>query len=218
MTDYQADLTTYGVTFDQATHTATWAAHKPPTTSVTTLDPILFTDRTLGRTFISQLAGSTSLFVSSDDDGATSTPAAVPASGVDHQTVGGGPYALGVPVATTAVYPHSVYYCSQAIVTAFCSISLNGGVTFGNPDPIYTVGAPLVNGCGGLHGHVRVRADGTAMVPDQGCGPNTLLANPTHQGITVNSDNNTGAWTLDLVPDSTPTLNSDPSVDSDPAN
>lgn len=224
-TDYQANLTTYEVAFDDATRTATWTPHKPVTTSVTTLDPILATDRAQGRTFVSQLAGTTSLLVTSDDDGATSTPAVVLPSGVDHQTVGAGPYSTALPTPQTAIYPNAVYYCSQGIAASFCSISLDGGRTFGASNDIYTAGAgapgvgALIEGCGGLHGHVRVRPDGTAMVPNQGCGPSGTLTNDAvKQGITINSTNNAGPWTLDLVPDSKPTANSDPSVDADPAN
>jgi len=213
---FQADLTTYDVAFDPAAHAATWTPHKPITTSLITLDPILYTDSLAGRTVISQLAGTSTVAAYTDDDGATSTPVTPPASGVDHQTVGGGPFAAGL--SGTAMFPRAVYYCAQDIAAAFCALSRDGGATFGNSNAIYTSGAAIINGCVGLHGHIRVRPDGTAMVPNQGCGPETLVSNPIKQGITVNATNNVGPWALDLVPDSLPTSNSDPSVAADAAN
>src|SRR5207244_6574680 len=105
----------------------------------------------------------------SDDDGNNWLPtqgSGQPA-GIDHQTVGGGSYAFPAPLTPTG-YPHAIYYCSQDIVTAFCSRSDDGGVTFGPGIPIYTfaqvngVDVPIAPGtCGGLHGHVRVSPDGT---------------------------------------------------------
>src|SRR5207245_2314793 len=76
---YQALRGTYKVTFDdaQSPPLATWldrSATLPKCTSVTSLDPILFTDHKTGRTFASQLAGKASLTCFSDDDGATWTP------------------------------------------------------------------------------------------------------------------------------------------------
>ena len=66
--------------------------------SLTSFDPILYTDQSLGRTYVSQLLPTTfSLMAYTDDDGATWHPSqgAGIASGVDHQTVGGGPPARG---------------------------------------------------------------------------------------------------------------------------
>jgi len=216
---FQADTTTYSVSFDDATHRATWTPHSPITTSVTTLDPILFTDRTLGHSIVSQLASTTSLAAVSDDDFATSTPSEGGGpSGVDHQTVGGGPYATAL--GATSTYPHAIYYCSQGIAAAFCSLSTDGGITFVKPaDPMYTVSpTPAVNSCGGLHGHVRVRPDGTAMVPNFGCSGDTLTGIGARQAVVENSTDNVSPWTIDLIPDSKAGVNSDPSVDSDAAN
>jgi PKD repeat protein len=51
-------------------------------------------------------------------------------------------------------------------VTAFCSRSDDGGLNFGRAFPIYT---STVDGCGGIHGHVKVAPDGTVYVPNRGC-------------------------------------------------
>ena len=75
------------------------AANGCPLGSTTSLDPILFTDHATGRTFESQLAGKAALTCYTDDDGAdldTRRTGGGINSGVDHQTIGGGPFADGV--------------------------------------------------------------------------------------------------------------------------
>ena len=167
-TFYQAYYSTYKVLFDDSVSPAraTWsdvsanAANGCVGGSTRSLDPILFTDHQTGRTFESQLTGVNSLTCWTDDDGRTwhpSTGGGIP-SGVDHQTLGGGPFsASGVGKLPTSTYPNAVYYCSQDIATAFCAVSRDGGTTFGNGVPTYS----LLD-CGGLHGHVKVAPDGTA--------------------------------------------------------
>ena len=73
-------------------------------------DPILFTDHQTGRTFVTQLEGLTPFSTTefTDDDGATyqiSQGSGI-ASGVDHETVGGGPFAAGMKGTTN--YPNAV--------------------------------------------------------------------------------------------------------------
>ena len=178
----QAGNHTLRVTFNDTVKpvTATWEDQRSPFARLS-LDPILYTDDNhfggANRTFSSQLNGVTSELSYTDDDGNTWIPtqgSGQPA-GVDHQTVGGGPYALSAPLIRTS-YPHAIYYCSQDIVTAFCSRSDDGGLTFGPGVPIYFfasvngVDRPVAPGtCGGLHGHVRVSPDGTAYVPNESC-------------------------------------------------
>jgi hypothetical protein len=207
-TMYQAGLSTFKATFDDSTSPAkaTWsdvsanAGDGCPQGSTTSLDPILFTDHTTGRTFESQLSGVDSLTCWTDDDGKTwnpSTGGGIP-SGVDHQTLGGGNWSAngvgGLPLGT---YPNSVLYCSQDIATAFCAVSRDGGTTFGAGVPTYS----LLD-CGGLHGHVKVAPDGTAYLPNKGCGAD--------QAVVVSKDNGS-SWTVQHVPGSTPG-DSDPSV------
>lgn len=205
---FQAYLSTYKATFDDSTSPATarWSDVSAKATngclvgSTKSLDPILFTDPKTGRTFESQLSGANSLTCWTDDDGKTwnpSTGGGIP-SGVDHQTIGGGAYAAsGVGALPTSSYPHAVYYCSQDIATAFCAASHDGGTTFGNGVPTYS----LLD-CGGLHGHVKVAPDGTAYLPNKSCGENAAL---------VTSTDNGGSWTVHKVPGST-VGDSDPSV------
>jgi hypothetical protein len=200
---FQSGLQTLRVSFDDtaAPAAAFWQDVSYTLTSLTTLDPILFTDPQTGRTFVSQLAGPTSLMAYSDNDGASWTPAmgsGVP-SGVDHQTVGAGAPAAGglLPGALAALYPHAVYYCSQAIALAFCAESLDGGLTFGAGVPIYNL-----TQCVGIHGHIKVAPDGTAYVPNRSCGSGQGMAVSTNNGLT---------WTVRTVPGSTAGV-SDPSV------
>ncbi len=205
-TFFQSYLSTYKVTFDDSVSPAkaTWkdvsanAANGCVVGSTTSLDPILFTDHQTGRTFESQLSGVNSLTCYTDDEGSTWMPATgggIP-SGVDHQTLGGGPYsANGLP--GLPGYPNAVYYCSQDIATAFCAISRDGGTTFGAGVPTYS----LLD-CGGLHGHIKVAPDGTAYLPNKGCGGG--------QAAVVSEDNGT-TWAVRPLPKSTPG-DSDPSV------
>jgi len=200
---FQAYTSTLKVTYDSA-GTAIWqdksatAANGCPQGSTTSLDPILFTDPVTHRTFESQLAGKTALTCYTDDDGDTWTPTGGSGinSGVDHQTIGGGPFAPGVPGAVTS-YPNAVYYCSQDIADASCAVSRDGGLTYGPAVPMYS----LLD-CGGLHGHVKVAPDGTVYVPNKGCGGNQAVAVSEDNGLT---------WTVRHNPSSTPG-ESDPSV------
>jgi hypothetical protein len=197
---FQAIFETLRVTFDDSTTpaTATWQDVSAPWTSLVTLDPILFTDARNGRTFVSQLAGQDSLAAFSDDDGALwvfSQGGGIP-SGVDHQSLGAGPYPAGFLPGPLTPYPNAVYYCSQDLSAAFCARSDTGGLTFGAGVPIYTTE------CGGLHGHVRVAPDGTVYVPNKSC--------MSKQGVVV-STNAGQSWTVRTVPALTPGL-SDPSV------
>jgi hypothetical protein len=203
---YEANTSTYRVNFNDARTppAASWqdisasASNGCPQGSTTSLDPILYTDQTTGRTFESQLSGVDSLTCYTDDEGATwhpSTGGGIP-SGVDHQTLGGGNFVAGDPLNATNLYPRAVYYCSQDIATAFCALSRDGGTTFGAGVPVYN----LLD-CGGLHGHVQLAPDGTAYVPNKSCGG--------AQGLTTSSDNGK-TWTVHTVPNSIPS-------DSDPA-
>ena len=198
---FQAGLQTLRVTFDDTKSPArdSWTDVSYVLTSETTLDPILYSERATGRTFVSQLAAATSLMAYSDDGGVNWTPsqgAGIPA-GPDHQTVGGGPLPKGLLTPLTS-YPYAVYYCSQAIALATCAVSLDGGLTFGAGVPIYNL-----TQCGGLHGHVKVAPDGTAYVPNANCG--------SQQGVSVSTDGGL-TWTVRLVPGSNSPGASDPSV------
>ena len=204
---YQSYLQTLKVTLDEscpASPVALWSNVASPFTGTESLDPILFTDIRTGRTQVSQLAGSTSLSAYTDDDGATWVPSVGGgiASGIDHQTLGGGPF--HAPLPSGAVYSDSVYYCTQAQAEANCALSVDGGLTFGPAVPIYNLTT-----CHGLHGHVKVGPDGTAYVPNASC---PLSAS---QAVVVSEDNG-HTWSFRPIPNSS-IGTSDPSVATDRA-
>jgi hypothetical protein len=183
----------------QSNTSATWTNVSAAQTSLITFDPILFTDQQTNRTFVSQLLPiKISLMAYTDNDGVSWQPSmgAGINSGVDHQTVGGGPFAPGLLQPLTA-YPNIVYYCSQDIALAQCATSLDGGTTFGLAIPIYNL-----TQCSGLHGHVKVGPDGTAYVPNKNCNG--------EQGVAVTADNGL-TWNVRKVPGSS-AGSSDPSV------
>jgi hypothetical protein len=164
---------------------ATWV-NRPATTQVAAdSDPITFTDRATGRTFSSQLTLLSPTPFSkqshTDDDGMTWTVDVHSDfnSGLDHQTIGGGPYRTDLAAVPPVVppphplYQNQIYYCSQDIVSpptagppSFCARSDDGGQNYG---PSILVAVPPVNVCGGLHGHVKVAPDGTVYVPFNTC-------------------------------------------------
>lgn len=176
-------------------------------------DPILFTDKDTGRTFVSQElgltpAGSTMEFTDNDNSPFTPSTGSGAPSGVDHQTVGGGPFHTPIPAGVSPLYPNSVWYCSQSVADAVCSISLDGGVTFGPAVPMYTAAS-----CSGLHGHIKIGPDGTAYVPNRGCGGDT----PFHSGVNARqavavSEDNGITWSIRRIPTATTKADRDPSV------
>ncbi len=186
ITNFQSDLETLFINFSSLCPTggvnATWANRAAPTSQVIDSDPIGFTDRQTGRVFAAELTATspTCKISFSDNDGQTWTPSSGPlGSGIDHETVGGGPYHAPLPAGV--IYPNAVYYCSQDLVTAFCLRSDDGGAHFGNVVPTYTTE------CGGLHGHVKVSPkDGTVYLPNNNCGGDGAVVVSEDNGITWN--------------------------------
>jgi PKD repeat protein len=210
------------VTFDDSTSPATVNWDRAPVTLPTATrvfgDPILFTDRQTGRTFISQLIGLTPLGSTTeytDDDGRSFRPSegsGLP-SNIDHQTFGGGPYHAPVPNGANPAYQNAVYYCSQSVAEAGCSLSIDGGLTFGPFVPMYTS-----LDCAGLHGHVKVAPnDGTVYVPNKGCGgpvenDDDLLFHTRGRQAVVVSENNGVTWDIREIPTADTASDRDPSV------
>src|SRR3954467_2601682 len=106
---FQSYVTTAKVTdFDGAGH-ATWTDVTEPTGTIS-LDPILWTDRDTGRTFSSQLLLACSKAMFTEDDGGTWLPSqgCGVGTGIDHQTIGGGPFSKDGLLPPT-IYPNAVY-------------------------------------------------------------------------------------------------------------
>ena len=195
VTNYQSDLQTLFINFDDSCprngQSATWYNSAAPTSLFVDSDPIGFTDRQTGRVFAGELTltSPTCKVSFTDTDGldglghpdqAGWSPSSGPlGSGIDHETIGGGPY--HIPVPPHGSYANAVYYCSQDLVTAFCLRSDDGGITYGPPVPTYT------SQCGGLHGHVKVAPDGTIYLPNNNCGG---------QGAVVVSEDNGLTWSV----------------------
>jgi PKD domain/Fibronectin type III domain len=206
---YIAGLEVLRVTRDECLsssrqETDLWVDKTAPNNGLTTLDPILFTDYRTGRTFASQLGPKCSLMSFSDNDGESWFPSQGCGinAGVDHQSVGGGPFPVTDPIGGIG-YPDATYYCSQDAAIAQCALSRDGGLTFGPAIPIYNI-----TQCGGLHGHVKVAPDGTVYVPNKNCLGLQGMAVSTNAGTT---------WTVRTVPGSA-SGESDPHMDIGPDN
>jgi hypothetical protein len=211
---YIAGLQTLRTSFDDCSSPArnSWADVTAPNTSLASLDPILWTSPAFNnggtptcRTFVSQLAVKSSNLAYTDNDGDLWVPSQGSGvnSGVDHQMIGGGPFAAPLTRDPNgALFPWAVYYCAQDIADANCALSLDGGQTFGPAIPIYTA-----DECGGLHGHLKVAPnDGTAYVPNKRC-----PGFGDRQAVVVSVDNGVN-WDVKPVTDST-FGRWDPSVD-----
>src|SRR5438876_3264735 len=195
VTNFQSDLQTLFIKFDDSCPSsgqkATWYNSPATTSQFVDSDPIGFTDRETGRVFAGELTlTSPSCKISfTDTDGLDAlgqptlagwSPSSGPlGSGIDHETIGGGPYHTPIPSLPTP-YPNAVYYCSQDLVTAFCLRSDNGGATYGPPVPTYPTQ------CGGLHGHVKVAPDGTVYLPNNSCGGTGAVVVSEDNGLTWN--------------------------------
>jgi hypothetical protein len=202
VTNFQSDLQTLFIKFDDSCpatgQSATWYNSPAPTSQFVDSDPIGFTDRQTGRVFAGELTlTSPSCKVSfTDTDGLDAlgqpsyagwAPSSGPlGSGIDHETIGGGPY--HAPAPPHGAYANAVYYCSQDLVTAFCLRSDDGGATYGPPIPTYTTQ------CGGIHGHVKVAPDGTVYLPNNSCGGT---------GAVVVSEDNGLTWSIRPVQNAT---------------
>lgn len=204
---YIAGTQTLRAAFDDSASPAkaAWSDKSYLTTSVITNDPILFTDSRTGRTFVSQLIVGTkqSLSAYTDDDGDTWKPSQGSGinTGVDHQTIGGGPF--GSTASPIGAYPNAVYYAAQDDALAEFAMSVDGGQTYGPGVPMYNL-----TQCAGIHGHIKVAPDGTIYVPNASCFSDARGVD--EQGVAVSQDNGV-TWAIRTVPGSRPS-SWDPSV------
>ena len=184
-----------------------------PPFSPRTLDTILATDPHTGRTFVSYLALACSVMAYTDDGGESweQSTGCGPGSAIDHQSVGAGPLHAPLTAGPTG-YEGSVYYCAQDAYNGMCSVSLDGGVTFGPGVPVANtpanlVGDPLGGRCSALHGHLKVGPDGTAYLPLKGCDGVPTLNNFSNSeffggrpSLTVSEDNGV-TWQVRFGPE-----------------
>jgi hypothetical protein len=151
---------------------------------LTTLDPYLYVDRTTGRVYKSDLAGTCQVLSWSDDRGETWSHAPAACNQSDHQTI-----VAGKPATLPTVgYPNVLYNCSQTVgyngysTATGCARSLDGGMSwtpsgaFAYADPSPYVpdtesgdgGVPGV--CNGDTGPIFAGPDGRLYVPRGWCG------------------------------------------------
>ena len=187
---FQAYTETLRVTDFTAKGGARWALGTFPTPQPRSFDPILRTDPDTGRTFTSQLLLACSQGGFTDDDARSFTlsTGCGPGSAFDHQSVGFGRYVEDSPLAAlkdpVADYPNVVYYCAQDVVSAKCSMSTDGGVTFPVTGVAYTTAECQL---GGIFGHLKAAPDGTVYLPPRYC-PD--MTNDEFQtGVAVSEDN-----------------------------
>ena len=198
VTAFQSDLQTLFVTFDDSCNLAhtkdTWVNRPAKTSQGVDQDPIGFTDRVTGRTFAAELTltSPTCKTSKTDDDGLTWVPStgAGFGQGIDHETLGGGPFHAPFVTPPPPAYPHAVYYCVQ-LPHATCALSVDGGNSFG---PGVEIDPVADANCIGIHGHVKVGPDGTAYVPTANC---------NGMGSVIVSENNGATWTIQHVPGTT---------------
>ena len=166
---------------------------KSANTTNTGLDPILWTDQKTGRTFASNsTAGANAVYAYTDaaapfNDGDLWVEfGGAPANGgIDHETIGSGPYPSSLSALATPVNQgEMVFYCSQAGVgPAACQRSDNLGASYGPGVLTYN---GVTTQCGGLHGHLHVSPDGTVWLPANQCGGKQGGAVSFDGGVTWN--------------------------------
>ena len=183
-----------------------WEDKTNPTT-ITGLDPILWTDQPTGTTIASNsTVGTNIVYATSTNDGDTWNPVSVsgPNASSDHQTIGSGPYPPGSPYSNPILnHGRAVYYCAQTypVGAAACQRSDTLGLSYGASTLPYNGNTDL---CAGIHGHVRVGPDGTVYLPIRDCSGNAGLSVSTDAGAT---------WTQHFVPNSAVQAHgSDPSI------
>jgi hypothetical protein len=193
---FQSDFQTCFVNFDDSCNLtgpkAHWRMSQAPTAQGADQDPIGWVDRATGRVFSAQLTLTSPTCKTSftDDEGQTWHPAQGfgIGSGIDHQTIGSGPYHAPLPLTSQAYY-----YCSQ-LPAAGCARSDDGGATFG---PSIEVDPPADAHCAGIHGHVKIAPDGTVYLPTTNC---------DQQGSVIVSEDNGITWTIRHVPGTKSTI------------
>lgn len=207
---FMANKNTYRVTgFGAKNDSARWTDVTQVVEGAQTSDPILWRDPTTNRTFVNQLElQGGSLQAYTDDEGKTYTQSTM-GGGIgisfDHQTVVTGRRAPGQSTLPAPVgYPNYVYYCTNDLYAADCSVSIDGGLNFLAQLPVYA--GELAGGpCSAIFGHIKTDPrDGTVYLPPNGCNG--------HQMVFVSKDN-TLSWTGYSVPKSTDGDSGHPSLD-----
>ncbi|MFN2523099.1 MAG: sialidase family protein [Mycobacteriales bacterium] len=186
---------------------ATWTDVTDPVEGAQTSDPFLWTDPTTNRTFVNQLelqGGSLQAFT--DDDGKTYTQSTMGCSigiAFDHQSVTTGKFTGKSAIYKQSLtgYPNAVYYCTNDLVDASCSVSLDGGLNFLVATPVYS---SLDSNCRKIFGHIKTDpSSGRLFLPPDGCGKGQAI---------YFSDDNSQSWTRSDIPGATKGDSGHPSI------
>ena len=190
---YQAESWTFRLTLPAGT----WTDVSPVYTGLN-IDPILVTDPWSGVTLAGGDNGGCSVLAQTVDDGATWHPSLPCTVTPDHPSLG-----IGPQVGTSRQQnKRVVYYCQQYPAIDECTRSMDDGST-------WLPAVPVLGGCLGLSGHVKVSADGTAYLPIRNCG---------QVGGGISRDNGL-TWNSYQIPGASwPSHGFDPSVATTPNN
>lgn len=151
-----------------------WKVVHTAPTGGQTLDPYIHADAETDRIISSQLLGACQMLSISDDAGASWIDAPTQCPSGDHQKLGSGPWADP----SGKLYPRAFYTCLNKVIDTACSISYDGGLTWG-PQVVVFPGvdpgadrflADVFPLCGGLEGDPVSGPDGTIYVPREYCG------------------------------------------------
>jgi BNR/Asp-box repeat len=161
----------------------TWVAL--PKASPVAADRVLVVDRTTGRVFVDDTTLACTVLSWSDDLGDTWTvnPLACGGGATDHPKLAvGARTALADP--TGKLYPNVVYVCANSLSHTPCTVSVNGGATFGPAVPAGAAepGKGRVTPTCAFQGVPMAAADGTLYQPHGQCG--AFVDRSTDNGLT----------------------------------
>ena len=149
----------------------TWSVASLPTPVAA--DRVLIVDRATGRVFVDDTTLACTVLSWSDDLGATWTtnPLACGGGATDHPKVAVGPRTV-LADPTGKLYPNVVYVCANSLTHTPCTVSVNGGATFGPALPAGTAEPDKgrVTPTCAFQGVPVAAPDGTIYQPHGQCG------------------------------------------------
>jgi len=161
----------------------TWAAASPPTPLAA--DRVLIVDRATGRVFVDDTTLACTVLSWSDDLGQTWTtdPLACGGGATDHPKVAVGPRTV-LADPTGKLYPNVVYLCANSLTHTPCTVSVDGGATFGPalPAGFAEPDKGRVTPTCAFQGVPIAAADGTVYQPRGQCG--AFVDRSTDNGLT----------------------------------
>jgi hypothetical protein len=192
----------------------TWADVTPEDPTGEIIDPYITVDPITGRVFraayqAASVGGNGCVdLIWSDDEGRAwqHNPEAcgIPRGPHDHESL-----ATGIPRSGTppAPYPNLLYLCVNRAEGSSCTVSRDGGLSFGTFVNVFPSAGPGGEYCGGLHSPVVTDAEGRVFLPRTYCGTPSIAV----------SEDEGATWTRYVIdtehPPLSPTLTSVGGVD-----